>query len=152
MTRSARDLGIEKGIHPAFDADDLAELETLLGSSVPEPLLRLLRQANGGHPQSDTIALPDGSSWAVNNFFFLGDEGESTESLRWNYQHRPPGLAGDFLPFARDGGGNLFVGDLSQGSFPVFVWTLDPGQSKPVLLAAGFEEFLLQLEENPDYI
>jgi hypothetical protein len=146
--RNLNELEVTKGRRQAPAREDVISLETLIGRELPEDYLSFLLEVNGGCPLLDTFS-NEKCSCAVNDFFFLGDE-TSSESLAWNYRNRPAAQAGDCLPFAGDGGGNLFLLDLADGS--VKLWIHDEPGREISHLARNFCEFIDGLEENPDYI
>jgi cell wall assembly regulator SMI1 len=148
--RSLGELKISRGGQGVTE-DDLRGLEERIGFKLPGAYQELLKHSNGGHPELDTFPHEDGE-WSVNNFFTLGDDA-STESIWWNYCHRWPEATPNLLPFARDGGGNLFCLELGgDGNAPVIVWAHDIPPPQVLQLADSFEEFVDGLQENPDYI
>lgn len=149
--RSVEELKISKGRQPSASSEDIEAIEKLTGFTLPYSYTAFLKCSNGGHPELDTFSSPVGE-WSVNNFFYVGDELNSTESVTWNYLHRWQGAARSLLPIAKDGGGNLFCLDLAYGEdAPVIIWIHDSPAGLQ-RLANSFEEFVDGLKENPDYI
>jgi SMI1-KNR4 cell-wall len=146
--RDLSDLQVSKGRRPVPTREEVRELERQIGAVLPEDYVEFLLQINGGHPLLDTFTSREGRTGDLNNFFFLG-EPDSTESLNWNLQNRPASL-GSAVPFARDGGGNLFALDLMNGA--VLFWNHDTDGTRISRLADSFSELIDGLQENPDYI
>jgi len=112
-----------------------------------------LQSANGGCPEIDTFEDENGEDWAINNFFFICPDADSNESIVWNHLNRWPGITPDFLPIGRDGGGNLFLLNISPTqSDEVWIWVHDEPENPLRKLSDRFEEFIDGLHSNPDYI
>ena len=135
------------------DENELRELEKYLGCDLPRVYREFIQVANGASPEADSIDDEDGEEWSVNNFFFVGPDNGSTESVVWNHINRWPGIPPDFLPIARDAGDNLFLMDTAAGhSDEVWIWVHDDPDKPLRKLADHFEEFIDRLYLNPDYI
>jgi len=133
--------------------NELRELEKSLGFCLPADYREFLQGANGGCPEVDTFEDESGEEWAINNFFFVGPDINSTESVVWNHLNRSPVIKPDFLPIARDGGGNVFL--LNTGSTQsgeVWIWVHDEPENPLRKVSDQFEEFIDRLYLNPDYI
>src|SRR5207302_9888069 len=122
----------------------------------PASYVNFLMFSNGGHPELNTFSFDNRGrtrSWAINDFFHISDDLESTESVVWNYEHRWSGAPRKMLPIAGDGVGNLICLDLSDEAYgEVVLWIHDPPD--PPLLRTGLslEDMIDCLEKNPNYI
>jgi cell wall assembly regulator SMI1 len=148
--RALEELKVSNSSKPPADDASLKRLEGQIGLKLPAAYIALLKQINGGHPQLDTFSNDEGE-WSVNNFFFVGDD-ESSGSVIWNYRNRWKDVPETFMPFARDGGGNLFCLDLRGDNHPVIIWLHDSTDAGVYKLANSLEEFIDGLHENQDYI
>ncbi len=141
-----------EGLRP--DSDVPAEFESAYKIRLPRVYLELLKYANGGHPELDTIFLPEvhkDSGWAVDHFYSLDEDRVAKEGLWLAMEIWRPILGAEALPFARDGGGNQFYIDLSQETLRVCVCVHDDGFRK-IEIAKSFGEFIDRLEADPDNI
>jgi hypothetical protein len=158
--RDFKELNINEGGKPVTRPQptpaQIAYVEKLVGAKLPPSYIALLMFSNGGHPELDTFYFEaEGSrqEWAVDTFFHISSDPESTESVVRKYRHRWKGAPRQVLPIAEDGGGNLICLDLtdSQGN-KVVLWVHDV-LGQPILHVAGsFEEFIDLLTTNPNYI
>lgn len=128
--------------------------ESYFSLKLPLDYVALLRYANGGHPELDTfepVGRPGTARWAVNRFHYLNEDKNSPSSL-WKatetWQHI---LGRDALPFASDGGGNLFFLDLKTTPAVVKVCIHDEN-FRVVDLAPSFEVFIDGLAIDPEMI
>lgn len=151
--RPFKELNINDGGKPVSTPPptvrDFQAIEDKIGFFLPTAYKNLLSHSNGGHPELDTF-LKEGE-WAINNFFHLGDFSPYLESVEWNYENKGNSPK-SFLPFGRDGGGNLFCIDLSILNNPVYILIQNINSSKIIKLTESFEEFIDALSVNPDYI
>jgi hypothetical protein len=134
-------------------AQAIAAIEKRLGYALPSEYLELLRHSNGGHPELDSILPKDPrrSSWAIARFFFVTDEeSPDGDSLSLNITKFRPILGDNALPFASDGGGNVFFLAMERTPAPVNIYLQDEGEV--VRVAACFAALIDSLEMNPDYI
>jgi hypothetical protein len=139
---------------PAPSAAAVRAFEQAFAVELPRAYLALLRAANGGSPEVDTIA-PNGEKqperWSVNRFYHLDDDRSSPASL-WKAMERwRPVLGARAIPFANDGGDNQFFLDLTMSPPPVKVCIHDE-ELRSVLLAPSFEAFIDALYVDPDMI
>ena len=140
-------------VRPAPSERDFDEFEVRFGVHLPIIYRAFLKCANGGYPAVDTFESNDGEQWAVNNFFLIGPETDSTEALAWNYINRRPETLVAFLPIARDGFGNIFLLSLdSEQTGEVWIWIRDQAEGGLQKLSDRFEEFIDRLDLNPAYI
>jgi hypothetical protein len=156
--RQLEELKISDSPYPPVSKAKIEWLESIIGFKLPYSYISLLAKYNGGSPELSTYS-NDAGEWDVNNFFFveennvLNDDPLSTEGLLWNYYHKWKGAKASLLPFARDGGGNLFYLDLDFGeNAPVLFLAHDNPESEGFLIAHSFEQFIDNLHINPDYI
>jgi hypothetical protein len=130
------------------------EFETEFGVSLPEAYLTLLRHANGGHPQLDSVEPMDNPKtgrWAVNWFYHLDRDEASATSLWAAMRQWRPVLGKEAVPIASDGGGNQFFLDLHTNPPRVKVCVHDE-QFSIVDIAPAFEVFIERLAQDPDMI
>jgi hypothetical protein len=122
--------------------------------TLPEDYLNLLRHANGGFPELDTIVpvgRPKAADWSVSRFYHLGDDKTSGYSLWTELEAWRPILGNDALPIAEDAVGNQIFIDLKTPSAPVKVWVHED-HVEIVDLAPSFQAFIDGLRMNPDYV
>jgi hypothetical protein len=158
--RDLNELNINEGgrpvIRPQPTSQQLAFVENLVGAQLPPSYIAFLMFSNGGCPELDTFCFENEGSheeWAVDRFFHIASDMDSTESVVWNYRHRWPGAPKEILPIGRDGGGNLVCLDLSNPvKEKVVLWIHDTLHHSLLMVANSFEEFIDSLVMNPDYI
>jgi hypothetical protein len=156
--RNLAELNINEGGRPVSrpppsDAQ-ISEFERQFGVTVPLPLITLLRYANGGHPERDSIdpvGATDGSGWGVNRFFHLSSDRTGPSSLWKAMQAWHPILGKAAIPIANDGCGNVFFIDSTSDAAEVKVCIHDDNFSVRDL-APSFEDFIDRLYLDPDYI
>jgi hypothetical protein len=130
--------------------ETFADFEETFGISLPEGLKFLLRVANGGHPELDSVGGASGQ-YSVNRFYYLAPEDRGPESLWYAAVHWRPILGDRAVPFADDGGGNQFFLDLSDAP-PSVKLCLHDEAMRVVLIAPSFEAFIDALDIDPDMI
>jgi hypothetical protein len=105
--RELTELGINEGgapvRRPRPTDDDFARFEARYALTVPEALRQLLRHANGGHPERDSIQAA-ATRYSVNNFYHVG-QSDAPGSMAYAARHWRGVLGPNALPFAGDGGG-----------------------------------------------
>lgn len=134
--------------------DIISEFEQYLGAPLPKEYLLLLRHANGGHPELDSflpLDEPGMGRWAIDHFYCLDKDKNSTENLWLVVEKWRPILGSFSLPFARDGGGNQFYLDLCNHPNPVGVCIHDEN-FRTIEIAPSFDVFIDGLEIDPDMI
>ena len=158
--RDLTELNINEGGKPVTrphpTPGQIAFIEQLIGRKLPQTYVDFLMSSNGGHPEvCDFSDRTEGSyeEWAVDHFFHISSELDSTESVVWNYRHRWPGAAREIFPIAADGGGNLVCLDLTEpGKDRVIVWVHDDPDLPIVEVADSFEEFIDSLTMGSESI
>jgi hypothetical protein len=156
--RDLSELNINEGgspvVRPAPTAAVIGAFQAHFGVVLPEGYLRLLRFANGGHPELDSIepiGRPGAAPWAVDHFCFLDDDRTASESLWVAMATWRPELGRDAVPFAFDAFGNPFVLDLKSVPPAVKACVHDDGFAI-VDIAPSFEAFIDALHIDPDMV
>ncbi len=139
---------------PPPTSEQIAFVENLVGTKLPESYVMFLSFSNGGRPEARIFYDRTPGSyeeWEVDRFFHLSSDTDSTESVIWNYQHWWFDAPKEILPIAEDGSGNLICLDLTeQGGGRVIVWVHDDPDLPIVEVADSFEEFIDSLTLPPD--
>jgi len=154
--RDLTELNINEGGRPVKrpppSSGQVADFERHSAIILPPSYLALLRHANGGHPELDSMEPANGGSrWAVNTFFHLSDDKTESGSL-WRAAETWQQILGKAaLPIANDGGGNVFFIDTASNSGAVKVCIHDDNFAVRDL-AASFEDFIDRLSIDPDFI
>jgi hypothetical protein len=128
----------------------VAAFESRYGIKIPSEYLSLLQFSNGGHPELDSYETELG--WlSVNRFYSLDTENGSVDNLWVAMEQWRVVLGGMSIPFANDGGGNVYF--LNCGVLPptVNICLHDEGFRK-IEISGSFGEFIDGLKENPDFI
>lgn len=135
-------------------AEVIAAFESEFDVSLPQDYLALLTHSNGGHPELDMI-VPAGrldlAERGVDRFYYLNEDREGASSLWAATTAWRSILKTKMIPIAVDGGGNPFVLDLAVAPAKVLACLHDEGFSL-VEMASSFEEFIDNLELDPDMI
>ncbi|GLR12988.1 hypothetical protein GCM10007907_17780 [Chitinimonas prasina] len=126
------------------------QVAALVGAPLPESYLKLIRTADGGHPEVGCFLIPggnDGNLFEVDHFYAFSNS--AAESIldaldKWR------GIGDGTLPIGRDGGGNQIFLDMSTGG-GVWIILHDENMLK-IKIAESFEEFIHGLRLNPDFI
>ena len=149
--RNLAELNINKGgepvTRPAPSDELIAEFEKEFGVTMPDGLRALLKFSNGGHPEASSVGGKDGDH-GVNHFFHLTPDRQSVESLWSEMAHWQPILGEDYLVFANNGGGDVYVIDLAEE--PPDVGLAFHDEDLIITVAPDFETFIDELEINPD--
>jgi hypothetical protein len=149
-----RDLGelkiidgrVRRAGRPAPSDEIVRAFQSHYGIALPPDYLTLLRHANGGFPELDTI-----SEWGVYRFYHLDHDRTSSYSLWAAMEAWQPILGCDALPIAEDSGGNHFFIDLKTVAAPVKICIHDD-DIEIVDVAPSFQAFIDGLRMNPDYV
>jgi hypothetical protein len=140
--------------HPSPTNGTIREFQSHFGVILPEDYIELLRHSNGGHPEVDSIqpiGRPEAARWAVNRFYHLDDDKNSTASL-WAVTENWRTILGEkTIPFATDGGGNQFFLDLKT-SPPSVKLCVHDDKFSIVEIAPSFWAFIDALSVDPDMI
>lgn len=118
---------------------------------LPSAYCSLLSYSNGGHPELDSFRDPNdpNNAWGVNEFLHLLDD--RTASL-WQTTAQWSTILGALcIPFANDGGGNVYYMDLTDDGSEVYLCLHDE-DFKRVKIAPSFEAFIDALEVDPDML
>lgn len=146
--RPIAELNLSHIISPPGE-EEIKELERLIGFKLPQDYLNLINHINGAHPELDTFTTEDGLEFAINNFFAVGGKPDMG-SVIWNYFNSWEGTPKEFLPIARDGGDNVLLLHLENGS--IWVWIHDVLENNLYKLCDNLEALIDGLHLNPDYI
>lgn len=139
---------------PAPNPETIAAYEREFNLKLPDELVQLLNHSNGGHPELDSFAVKGGRDddrWAVNSFYHLDEERDSSGSLWLMTRRWRPYIGEQAVPFASDGGGNQFFLDLRTTPAVVKVCIHDDN-FRVIELAASFGEFIDGLEIDPNMV
>ena len=159
--RDLSELNINEGgspvTRPRPAPSQIAFVEDLVGAELPSSYIALLMFSNGGCPELDTfyVETVEGSRqpWAIDRFFHVFSDLDSTENVVWSYRHRWSSARRAILPIGRDGGGNLICLDLTEpAAGRVVLWVHDVPGYLLLPVADSFEEFIDALTVNPDYV
>lgn len=152
--RDLKELNLNEGGRPVTrlaPTDKLVEVFQLqTGRQIPSDLLALLKFANGGHHELDSVGGITGQ-FAVNTFYNLCADDFGVDSLWYAVLHWGPVLGENALPFANDGGGNQFFLDLSTKPPRVKIFLHDRPENV-VDVSASFEDFIDSLASDPDMV
>jgi hypothetical protein len=141
--RDLEELNINEGgrpvKRPAPTAEHIRAFERKFGVRLAQAHVVLLKHANGGHPELNVFYKGD-CDWGVDVFLHLSDEDAHPSGL-WRAMADYGGLLGEAcIPFAFDGGGNVFYVDAGSVGAPVWLWLHHPPER--VFLAPSFEAFV----------
>lgn len=128
----------------------IAAFEAEIGMPLPAELKHLLRFSNGGHPELDSVDGGEGGC-AVSKFYHLTEEDRGTESLWYAIEEWRPVVGPQFIPFARTGGGDPFLLDVSVTPHSVKICRHDEDM-EIYEVSPSFEAFIDSLAINPDYL
>lgn len=133
----------------------ITEVENLLGYRLPLEYVQLLRHANGGHPELDSL-LPGekgkDADWVVAWFLHIDESTMAHPANLWAaiYAWRPI-LGEKALPIALDPFGNVFFMNMNESPPGVHACIHDE-EFRTVPVAPSFESFIDSLGRNPDLI
>lgn len=131
--------------------EDFLRFEASFGVSIPAELKYLLKYANGGHPELDSVG-GAGGEYGVNTIYHLSSENKDSPENLWSAMLSWRSVLGEHaIPFANDAGGNQFFIDLADPARSVKVCLHDRAM-KIVKLASNLETFLDMLEDDPEMI
>lgn len=155
--RDISELNINEGGMPvarsASSQDMVRAFEQEFDISLPKDYVRLLNEANGGHPEKDSF-VPIGHApenrWAVDYFYYLTEDRENAGSIWRATREWREHLGVNRIPIGRDGGGNQIFLNVSNGE-AVGLCIHDEG-FRTIEVAPSFAAFLDLLEEDPDMI
>ena len=138
-----------------LDEQDLIQVETRLNRALPKEYRDFLTAHNGGRPEPNAFPIynnPSDDQGLVHNFMCIKD-GDIYDLLTWvdRYRDRVPS---NFLPIAKDPGGNLICLSISGEDLgKVYFWDHEeeaatgqiPGYDNVYPVANSFQEFLSSL-------
>ncbi len=125
------------------NSDDIEELQHLIGCQLPKLLLDLLSRSNGGIAERSKVYRSSKPRYEIDRFFFIGcnyDENLRCYSIKETYSFMVSIGISDRLPFAVDGGGNLFY--ICLGSGPVGITFCDTNFHESIELSPSFIDFI----------
>jgi cell wall assembly regulator SMI1 len=159
MTVRMNYLPLLQNSNPPASAQDLAEVEAVLGGRLPEPYKAFLAQSDGGEFKVAGVRIEAQNDVTVLDRV-LSVHGNATSGIRQQYEMRRemdriPQLC---CPIGRDPGGNLFILSLEPKTYgKVYFWDHDnePPDGGDRLadfpnmyeLADDFELFVRKLED-----
>lgn len=130
------------------------ELENKFGIKLPEDYRNFLKKYNGGYPQPDGFDFANGEDGSsVDKFLEISDSvNESIVEYFNNYKSRIPE---NYLPIAKDPGGNLILIGVNNTEPKVYYWDHEneteeddiPNMNNMHLIACSFKEFIDNLYE-----
>jgi hypothetical protein len=132
---------------------DYAAFRREFGIQIPDPLRQLLACANGGHAERDTWVNSDariGSTeiFVINRFLHLGPDRDAFDSMFRLTRIWRKCIGQNFMPFAIDASGGVFVVHALGKSFPVKICGPDYNMKK-VRIASSFDRFINGLNTYP---
>jgi SMI1 / KNR4 family (SUKH-1) len=113
------------------------------GINMPEDFREYMLKKNGGYPKK---SLYFNCSWNVEEFFLLEKNAESTHSsisnwLDINQSETDKLFPKDFIPFARDGGGEIYCVSTNYLNYGNIYFCRLDGE-RPEMIANSFFEFI----------
>jgi hypothetical protein len=149
-------LNIEKFDVPAVSESHINSLEKLIGNNLPGSYRNFLLVYNGGFPTAANVFRNSNSEFLFSHFFSLENPqgaviDEKKEGVLTEYKAIMTQLPRNYLPFASEPTGDVYVLDTSFGeNAPVYIWLHDADEEL-VKLADSFEDFISKLEFDPEY-
>jgi hypothetical protein len=107
--------------NPPANESDIHALEECFGSALPFEMLELLRESDGGLPDSSHYYLAEKDLPGTNQNFtmrYLLSAGEIVETIEALGEAWPKGV----LPFGEDGDGNYVCIGRVEGNDGIFLW------------------------------
>lgn len=132
--------------------EDLQSFEKLFNIRLPEAFKNHYLQYNGGIPENKCFYMQAFDTYAEISRFFsiknVDNKGQKIEDVYTNLAIKQNILQPQYLPFAKDWGGNLFCINLKNND--IFILYLDEGAGSIRFLARGFDNFIEALEQCED--
>lgn len=122
----------------AITESEITKLESYLGCKLPSEFISHYLKFNGGFPDCDTLSGKD-NIFSIDGFLPIKHGALTIESLRRD-------MAGqlqmsDFIPFANDAGGNIFVINLGINDYGnIYLVAADTGEV--IFVCSSFSDFL----------
>lgn len=132
--------------------EEIQNFERKFNIKLPDDYIKLLKYANGGHPQLDSFLIKDENNrWSVDKFYYLDSKKDANNNI-WKMTEVWQEILGkNAIPIASDGGGNQIFLDIKNNSHCVKLCIHDEGY-KIIEVADSFEGFIDKLEVHPDFI
>jgi len=151
---------IHEPFEPPLTEVDVASVERDLGVSLPSDYRSFLLAHNGGHPEPDGFPIQDFplSDFGVINGFLGIKDGEYDDLRNYKVVFRDR-IPANFLPIARDPGGNLLclvVNGPRKGKIYFWFHEEEADEGKPpsedniYFIANSFNDLLNSLTELPE--
>jgi len=138
----------------SLSEQDITDLEEKLNLVLPKDYRAFLKENNGGYPEPDGFDFMDGSDGSsVDKFLEVNNsKDESIIEYYLSYKKRIPE---DFLPIAKDPGGNIILIKANSEDSQIYFWDHEneaeegesPGMGNMHLIASSLQEFLDNLYE-----
>ena len=132
---------------PATDAQ-IAELEQHCGHALPENYKTILKNYNGGHPETRCFHVIDpetgvAGEMEIYKFFYLDSHKEIPANIWWRIENYTEFMGKNTLPFADDGVQQIYymkwVNDVPQVWFLAY---LDLEEPETYMVMNSFDELL----------
>ena len=139
---------------PAPCDEEIQDFEKKFNIKLPDDYIKLLKYANGGHPQLDSFLVKDqdeNNRWSVDKFYHLDSNINAIYNLWKMNEEWQKVLGKNAITIAIDGGGNQIFLDIKSSDHSIMLCIHDENY-KIIEVADSFEEFIDRLEEHPDYI
>jgi cell wall assembly regulator SMI1 len=135
---------------------DIMRVERRLGIHLPQDLREHYLLHNGGQPRP-RFFVKDGEAYDVEKFLPMntGDKkGSSFENTYVMLVDQTPEFPRGYIPFATDGGGDLFMYSIKPDSFGNIMFNqheyFEDDDRYVLFLAPTLREFINSLSEEPD--
>jgi hypothetical protein len=151
--RDIKELKINSKPGPRPVEHDWEAFEEAYDIKVPELLRTLITSANGGGMELNSIIPeggPEGQMFGVNHFLHLRKGDSGSRSLIRMMEHLRTQFGMNVMPFAEDGGGNVFFLDPSISPASVNILLHDP--EGVITITSTLEAFVDCLQINPEAI
>ena len=139
---------------PRLSVSQIADLESRIGTPLPDQYRQFLLENNGGRPAPDIVDVDGipGASTDLQVFFGISRDIESS-NIDWNIDARSDQVDRRLLPIACDSGGNIFFVSLTGSDrdsvYYHFFWG-PGGDGELHLVATSFASFLEKIRPLED--
>lgn len=128
---------------PSPTPNQFKKVEMEIGFPLPVNYKTFLEFSNGGYSTLNTFRDKTGFQWVIDRFFEITENIDNTYHVLFKYQHRWSKAPKGIVPFAQDGGGNLFCLDLRKEiPAPIVIWVHDTTGNPIREIAVSFEAFI----------